>query len=86
MCLTETWLQPDEESNCITLASLLPDGFKIIHRPRKDGRKGGGVGMIFSEKVPLTLGDQTQFNKFNQFEVMCSSLNLRSGKIAIFTV
>ena len=86
LCLRETWLLENEDCNQVTLAAMLPPGFKIMHMPRKNGCKGGGVGVIYNETIPMKTSNQIQFKKYNQFEVMCSSIYLKSGKLSILVV
>ena len=44
LCLTETWLKPDDY---ITLNESSPQGYDYRHNARQKG-KGGGVAVIYS--------------------------------------
>ena len=48
--VTETWLREDDEYR---LCEILPPGFKIISKPRCDGRQGGGVALIYKENYTI---------------------------------
>ena len=43
LALTETWLN---ESDLAIINQLTPPGYTFHHKPRADGRKGGGVALI----------------------------------------
>ena len=40
----ETWMKEDDE---YVLHEIPPPGFKIISKPRSDGRQGGGIALIY---------------------------------------
>ena len=42
----ETWMKEDDE---YVLREIPPPGFKIISKPRSDGRQGGGIALIYKE-------------------------------------
>ena len=42
----ETWLKEDDEYGS---HEIPPPGFKIISKPRCDGRQGGGIALIYKE-------------------------------------
>ncbi len=69
LCLTETWLKPDEY---IILNESAPQDYCYKHEPRpKD--KGGGVATIYSNT--LSISQKTGF-KYNSFEVMVLHITL----------
>ena len=86
--LTETWLSkgvsPDLNPNRVTLAGALPEGYMLEHAPRKDGRKGGGVGMIYSEQINVE--KQEISKKYNQFELLTISVRFKASKVNIAIV
>ena len=48
--VTETWLKEDNEYG---LCEIPPLGFKIISKPRCDGRQGGGIALIYKENYTI---------------------------------
>ena len=48
--VTETWLKEDDEYG---LCEIPPLGFKIISKPRCDGRQGGGIALIYKENYTI---------------------------------
>ena len=72
--LTETWVQNNTDE--FVLKAAAPDGYWYIHRSRPDGRKCGGVGVIFLDSVKCR--DLTIESKlFKSFELMslCTDIN-----------
>ena len=49
MPITETWLYMEAEENAVHINELLPNGYKMLHSPRSDGRVGGGVAVVFQD-------------------------------------
>ena len=45
LALTETWLGRDTDKT--VLRELVPTGYNILHVPRTDGRRGGGVAFLY---------------------------------------
>ncbi len=76
LCLTETWLKPDEY---IILDESAPKITKLRsyeNEPRSKG-KGGGVATIYSNI--LSISQNTGF-KYNSFEVMVLHITLSREK------
>ncbi len=69
LCLTETWLKPDEY---IILNESAPQDYCYKHEPRPKG-KGGDVATIYSNT--LSISQKTGF-KYNSFEVMVLHITL----------
>ncbi len=69
LCLTETWLKPDEY---ITLNESTPQDYSYKNEPRPKG-KGGGVATIYSNI--LSISQRAGF-KYNSFEVMVLLITL----------
>ncbi len=69
LCLTETWLKPDE---CITLNESTPQDYSYKNKPRPKV-KGGGVATIYSNI--LSISQRAGF-KYNSFEVMVLRITL----------
>ncbi len=73
LCLTETWLKPDEY---ILLNESAPQDYCYKNEPRPKG-KGGGVATIYSNT--LSISQKTGF-KYNLFEVMVLRITLSREK------
>ncbi len=73
LCLTETWLKPDEY---IILNESAPQDYCYKNEPRPKG-KGGGVATIYSNT--LNISQKTGFN-YNSFEVMVLHITLSREK------
>ncbi len=72
LCLTETWLKPDEY---ITLNESTPQDYCFKSKPRSKG-KGGGVVTIHSNI--LCISQRAGF-KYNLFKVMVLRITLSRG-------
>ncbi len=73
LCLTETWLKPDEY---IILNESTPQDYCYKNEPRPKG-KGGGVATIYNNI--LSISQKTGF-KYNSFEVMVLHITLSREK------
>ncbi len=69
LCLTETWLKPDEY---ITLNESTPQDYCYKNEPHPKG-KGGGVATIYSNILRIS---QRAGFKYNSFEVMVLRITL----------
>ena len=69
--VTETWLT--SESNRVTLGNLTPEGYTLMHVPRKD-KKGGGVAIICRSSLKVTVQPTEElYETFERIEVLLSS-------------
>ncbi len=73
LCLTDTWLKPDE---CIILNESASQDYGYKNEPHPKG-KGGGVATIYSNT--LSISQKTDFN-YNSFEVMMLHITLSREK------
>ncbi|KAK9959266.1 hypothetical protein ABG768_009400, partial [Culter alburnus] len=78
LCLTETWLKPDDYT---TLNESSPQGYDYRHNPRQKG-KGGGVAVIYSNIYSIS---QKSF-KYNSFETMVLYVTLCKLTFVLATV
>ncbi len=76
LCLTETWLKPDEY---ITLNESTPQDYCYKNEPRPKG-KGGGVATIYSNI--LSISQRAGF-KYNSFEVMVLRITLSREHVLV---
>ena len=65
LCLTETWLA---ETDGAAIAALLPDTHVFHSCPRKDGRRGGGVGVVASKAIKSMKSIHGKFTTFESIE------------------
>ena len=42
----ESWIKDDDEHST---KEVPPDGYKTISNPRSDGRKGGGIAVVYRD-------------------------------------
>ena len=81
LALTETWLLANEEENHVCINAALPTGFSIEHCPRKDGRTGGGVALIYRDALKVTIkGSSYISRKFDQFEYLDCKVKLTNDE------
>ena len=65
--LTETWLSNVETNNATVVNYCIE---QVHHRPRSDGRRGGGVGVLVSNRIKLTTRQVSVDPKVASFEHM----------------
>ena len=71
--LTETWLSNVETNNATVDNSCMEQGYAaytLHHRPRSDGRREGGVGVLVSNRIKLTTRQVSVDPKVASFEHM----------------
>ena len=56
--ITETWLKTEDSD--FRSREIAPEGYNIISHPRKDGRKGGGLALIYKQQYKVI--DKTSKN------------------------
>ena len=81
--VTETWLKPDD---MVLPREITPPGYDILSQPRSDGRKGGGVTLVYnsSRKVHnITQGDQQ--GRLGVHECPCKIQKQNSLTFTLFT-
>jgi exonuclease III len=72
VAVTETWFKDDFD-----LKEARPTGFKGVHEPRRDGRRGGGVAIFYRDDIKLTRHSLVNYKSFEYIDV---SLDIGSGK------
>jgi exonuclease III len=72
IAVTETHFKDDSH-----LEKARPKGFKGVHEPRRDGRRGGGVAIFYRDDIKLT---RHSLVKNKSFEYIDVSLDIGSGK------
>ena len=80
MAITETWLYSDEKENAVHINEIVPKEYGFKHAPRKDGRVGGGVGLLYHKGVKIVLPKPTRSvcTGITQFEILDCVLNVTS--------
>ena len=71
IALTETWLGSTIDETC--LRELVPNGYSIKHIAR-NGKKRGGVALVYKSAITLRIISSTRDNEFKNFEHMDCSL------------
>ncbi|XP_038049729.1 uncharacterized protein LOC119723237 [Patiria miniata] len=66
LALTETWFRAEQDRNT---ASITPEGYKLVHIPRK-GRRGGGVGLVYKSSLTASVVKQCSHPPPSSFESM----------------
>ena len=79
--VTETWLKEDDEYG---LCEIPPLGFKIISKPRCDGRQGGGVVLIYKENY--TISDHKINNNSKYMELSAFNLHIQGHVINLLVI
>ncbi len=82
LCLTETWLKPDEY---ISLNESTPPGYCYKHEPRLKGR-GGGVATIYSEVFGVTQRTRYKFKSFELIMLNVTPSNINKETLSSFTL
>ena len=78
VALTETWLNSDDEA---FITELYPEGFKFIHAPRNNNRRGGGVGLLFKNNHQMKEKLCDSFLSFECMDILL--LNLINVRIFV---
>ena len=66
LCLTETWLSTDDD---LLVTSITPDGYTFHHVPRQ-GRRGGGVGIMLKTSFCVALLKPWRADSFECLEIV----------------
>ncbi|XP_051991563.1 uncharacterized protein LOC127650285 [Xyrauchen texanus] len=82
LCLTETWLKPDEY---ISLNESTPPGYCYKHEPRLKGR-GGGVATIYSEVFGVTQRTGYKCKSFELIMLNVTPSNTNKKSLSSFTL
>ena len=49
--ITETWLSNEE--NDLRYKEIPPPGYKILSKPHKSGKKGGGIAVVYKASLNM---------------------------------
>ena len=82
VAICETWLGiSDHDDTCVN--GLLPDGYAIHRADRTDGRRGGGVALIYKQCLDIKCN---KTDKYAQFEYLLCSIVVNNSSISIVVV
>ena len=81
VALTKTWLGTSIDTSVI--AELLPDGYIIVHIPRRD-RRVGGCAVIFKSTIDVSL--LANSNPFTHFELLDCSVKINTQQIRLCVI
>ena len=79
LAVTETWLVTDTDQ--LTINELAPGGYKFNHIPRKSGRRGGGIGVLYKSGLTVMVNKSETTEMYTYFENMHCIINI--GKVTI---
>ena len=84
--VAESWLQADaNEPQRINQHQSLPPNYQMIFIPRPDGRRGGGIAVIFKKSVIVKVLDFSK-SKTCQFEYLICSINVNKFFLKLIIV
>jgi hypothetical protein len=69
VAVTETWLSDNDQ---VTLGNICPPGYKVISKPRCNG-KGGGVAIIYNSMLRVKEVTQKRHTSFEHVEILIQS-------------
>ncbi len=75
IAITETWLKPEHGDE--VMLNLCPAGYAAVQTPRMDGRRGGGVGLLYR----VSIRNENSFpisHVQSTFEFQATSLSVNS--------
>ena len=82
VAICETWLGiSDCDDTCVN--GLLPDTYAIHRADREDGRRGGGVALIFKQCLNVKRKEKVSYS---QFECIICSLVINKLSLCIIVV
>ena len=82
IAICETWLgMPDHDDTCVN--DLLPEGYNIFRADRDDGRRGGGVAIIYKNYLKIK---RTKSIRYSQFECLMCTLTINSLSIHLIVI
>ena len=79
---TETWLRPDQTSSH-QIGDITPPGYVFHHRARQ-GRKGGGVGILLKSIMKAKVQPTSTFSSFEYMNMVITLSNMNIHLIAIY--
>ncbi len=78
---SETWFMASDDNNTY-INSLVPNGYAIKHIDRDDGRRGGGIALIYKQCFNIK---QVEIVKNTQFECIMCTFTLNTTCIKLTT-
>ena len=73
--VAESWLQSDgNEPQRLSQHEMMPPSYNLIFVPRPDGRKGGGISIIFKKSIQVNIVDFSKSS--SQFEFLVCAINI----------
>ncbi len=82
VAISETWLgTSDIDDTCIN--GLVPNGYNILRADRNDGRRGGGVALLYKQWLNIKCSNKRQYK---QFECLQCSVSLNKNTTQLYVV
>ena len=87
LAMTESWLQSDNDSkpHRVKKHEMLPSNYQMIYIPRPEGRRGGGVAVIFKQTILVKVMDYSKC-RTNQFEYIICAVTICKSVIRLIIV
>ena len=86
VALTETWLSSEDSKNKHGIDQCVAHGYSLHHSPRTSGRRGGGVGLLVSNAIKVTL-KRIHVSPLNtSFELMEAVLTICSVSLRLIVI
>ena len=82
--ITETWLGTDIDNGVI--AELVPEGYQFVHIPRSEGRRGGGVGVMYKNGLNIRVTRSTDIIKYSTFEFIACNIKFKAINMKLIVV
>ena len=86
MALTETWLSSEDSKNKHVFDQCVAHGYTLHHSPRTSGRRWGGVGLLVSNAIKVTVKQIHVSPLITSFELMEAVLTICSVSLRVIVV
>ena len=81
LVLTETWIR-DNITDSHALKELTPSGYKIHSVPRQ-GRRGGGLALLYPSTITVTFSDS---KSYRSFELLTATVTQAQHSIKLYAI
>ena len=71
--ITETWLQNDKDD--LRYREVPPLGYSILSHPQNDGRRGGGIAVVYKKNLKVKDETPTETSKIMEYMKVKACLN-----------
>ena len=86
LAVAESWLQSSEnEPQRFNQHEMLPSNYQMVYIPRPDGRKGGGIAVLFKKFITVRVIDYSKYRSC-QFEYLVCAVNINKLVLKLMVV